>query len=66
MHNAPPPPKCSKCGRIDARPISKKYDYLPGLGPWNAEPIATTYTYLCACGAAFTRSVKSDPPKAKA
>ena len=43
-----------------------KYDYLPGLGTWNAEPIAITYTYRCACGAAFTRSVKCDPPQAKA
>jgi hypothetical protein len=43
VHQAPPPQVCSSCGRGDAKAVSKKYDYLPGQGPWNSEPIATTY-----------------------
>jgi hypothetical protein len=64
MQTAPPPPVCSQCGRIDAKPIAKKLDYLPGKGPWNSEATSATFTYQCMCGAAFTRTVKleADPP----
>jgi predicted SprT family Zn-dependent metalloprotease len=37
-------------------------DFPAGTGAWNADPVATTFTYQCACGAAFIRTVKMDPP----
>jgi len=62
MQTAPKPQPCSKCGRTDAKAVSKAFDYPVGKGAWNSEPVATTYVFKCACGTAWTQTVKNDPP----
>ena len=61
MHQAPPPQDCVLCGRTNAKPIMKAFDYPPGGAPWNSQPIAMIYTYKCECGLAFTQTVKTEP-----
>ena len=54
MQNAPKPQSCTKCGRVDAKPIFKSYDYPDGLRVWDSLPVATTYVFQCECGLAWT------------
>jgi hypothetical protein len=60
MHAHQPLPACAQCGRNEVKVIAEKLDYLPGSRSWNSPSSATTFTYQCSCGAAFTHTVHNE------
>ena len=54
-------PKCPKCGREDAKPISTSDCYLNDPPEAGEKPLSTVTVYLCSCGEVFTHEVKHSP-----
>jgi|GEM_PF-3673636 hypothetical protein len=63
MDTAPQPQPCSKCGQTDSKAISQSDIYPIGKDEGSEEPIGTAYVFQCACGLAWTQSVKNAAAK---
>jgi hypothetical protein len=51
-------PHCPRCDSTDTKQIARSDRYADGASPVTSSPVATTFSYKCQCGLAFTFEVK--------